>query len=165
MTQFQKQSADGSTRHLKHLKTHNPCVRIEKPKQSLRLGTVFWATAGEDHTWNMNHKMQLPLHMQEIFFPMKTAPGQPEKVHCCLICKPPSTLPLNNSQKTWCRLPSVLQENHGQNWSSLKNILCLRQEKIISTTHPEPVLLSASQLLDRGQSSRGSLLEVELLLQ
>lgn len=150
MTLFQKQTAVGRARHPKNPKTCNPCVRIEKPEQSLRLGTVFWAPAGqgEDHTWNMNHKMLLPLHVQEIFFPMKTAPGQPEKVHCCLICKPPFTLPLNNAHKAWCGLPSVLQENHGQNLSSLKNILCLRQAKIILTTHRGLVLLSASQLLD-----------------
>lgn len=116
MTLFQKQAVDGRTRHLKHLKTHSPCVRIEKPKQSLRLSTVFWATAGEgeDHTWNMNHKMQLPLHMQEIFFPMKTAPSQPEKVNCCLICKPPFTLPLNNAHKLGADCPVFCRRTVGK---------------------------------------------------
>lgn len=73
---FQKQTADGRTRHLK---TCNTRVRREKPKQSLSDSVQYlkpWlVTVGQDQTWNMNYKMQLPLHIQETFFPMKTAPA------------------------------------------------------------------------------------------
>lgn len=76
---FQKQTADGRIRHLKHLKSCNPCVRIEKTKQSLsdlkQCLKPCLVTVGQDQTGNMNYKMQLPLHIQEIFFPMKTAPA------------------------------------------------------------------------------------------
>lgn len=77
---FQKQTATGRTRCPKHLKTCDPCIKIEKTKQSLsdlvQCLKPWLVTVGQDQAWSMNYKMQLPLHIQEIFFPMKTAPGQ-----------------------------------------------------------------------------------------
>lgn len=84
------------------MKTCNPCIKIEKPKQSFSdLVQYFQSQLVTRPRSNMNNKMQLLFHIHEIFLPMKTAPApsQPEKVYCRLICKPPSLLPFINTHK------------------------------------------------------------------
>lgn len=52
---FQKQTADRRTRSLKHLKICNPCIRIEKTKQSLSAFVQYFklwlVSVGQNQTW------------------------------------------------------------------------------------------------------------------
>lgn len=114
-------------------------------------------TVGQDQTWSVNHKTQLPLHFQEIFFPIKTAPapGQPEEVYCCFVCKQPFTLLLNNTHKTWCRLPRVMQ-NHEQNWTSLKKYFMPQRSKNHTGNSPKaPAVIYSSASWPRAEVEVG----------